>query len=49
LLWAERLTPDEVRLNVKARALVEKLVLRARQGTAPELVDLAGRLRMNLC
>ncbi|MEA2224315.1 MAG: hypothetical protein QOH83_2691 [Solirubrobacteraceae bacterium] len=49
LLWAERLTPDEIRLNVKARALVEKLVLRARQGTAPELVDLAGRLRMNLC
>lgn len=49
LLWAERLTPDEVRLNVKARALVEKLILRARQGTAPELVDLAGRLRMNLC
>jgi hypothetical protein len=49
LLRAERLTPDEVRLNVKARELVEKMILRARQGTAPELVDLAGRLRMNLC
>jgi len=49
LLWAERLTPDEVRLNGKARALVEKLILRARQGTAPELVGLATRLRINLC
>jgi transcriptional regulator with XRE-family HTH domain len=49
LLRAERLTPDEVRLNVKARALVEKLVARARQRAAPELLDFAGRLRIDLC
>jgi len=48
LLWAERLTPDEVRLNRKARALVEELITRARPGTAPELRDLATRLRVNV-
>jgi transcriptional regulator with XRE-family HTH domain len=49
LLHAERLTPDEVRLNGKARALVERLVARARQRPAPELLDFAGRLRLDLC
>ncbi len=49
LLHAERLTPDEVRLNGKARALVEKIVARARQRTTPELLDFAGRLRIDLC
>jgi transcriptional regulator with XRE-family HTH domain len=49
LLHAERLTPDEVRLNGKARALVEKLVARARQRAAPDLLDFAGRLRIDLC
>jgi transcriptional regulator with XRE-family HTH domain len=49
LLHAERLTPDEVRLNGKARALVERLVARARQRAAPDLLDFAGRLRIDLC
>jgi transcriptional regulator with XRE-family HTH domain len=48
LLWAERLTPDEVRLNRKARALVEDLVVRERPGTGPELRELASRLRVEL-
>lgn len=48
LLWAERLTPDEARLNGKARALVEELIVRARPGPARELHDLAGRLSLNL-
>lgn len=48
LLWAERLTPDEVRLNVKVRALVEQLVVRERPGTGPELRELAARLRLEL-
>lgn len=46
LLWAERFTPDDVRLNTKARALVEELVTRARPGAAPELRDLATRLNV---
>jgi transcriptional regulator with XRE-family HTH domain len=44
LLWAERLTPDDVRLSIKARALVEELLTRARRGAAPELRELATRL-----
>ncbi|MCA1680049.1 MAG: helix-turn-helix transcriptional regulator, partial [Actinobacteria bacterium] len=44
LLWAERLTPHEVRLNWKARALVEELTTRARPGAARELRDLAARV-----
>jgi transcriptional regulator with XRE-family HTH domain len=46
LLWAERLTPDDVRLSDKARALVEELVTRARPGAAPELRELATRLNV---
>jgi transcriptional regulator with XRE-family HTH domain len=46
LLWAERLTPDDVRLNTKARTLVEELLTRARPGAAPELRDLATRLNV---
>jgi transcriptional regulator with XRE-family HTH domain len=49
MLHAERLTPDEIRLNTKARTLVEKLVKRARQRTAPDLLDLAARLRIDIC
>jgi transcriptional regulator with XRE-family HTH domain len=48
LLLAERLTPDEVRLNAKARTLVEQLVVRERPGTGPELRALAERLRVEL-
>ena len=48
LLLAERLTPDEVRLNAKARSLVEDLVVRERPGTGPELRELASRLRLEL-
>jgi transcriptional regulator with XRE-family HTH domain len=48
LLLAERLTPDEVRLNAKARCLVEDLVVRERPGTGPELRELAARLRLEL-
>jgi hypothetical protein len=46
LLWAERLTPAEARLNRKARTLVEALVMRARPGTGPELHELAARMRV---
>jgi transcriptional regulator with XRE-family HTH domain len=46
LLWAERLTPDEVRLNPKARNLVEHLVVRAPSGAASELNELATRMRV---
>jgi transcriptional regulator with XRE-family HTH domain len=46
LLWAERLTPDDVRLSTKARSLVEELVTRARPGTATELRGLATRLKV---
>ena len=46
LLWAERLTPDEVRLNRKAHALVEELIARARPSTAPDLRGLAARLHV---
>jgi transcriptional regulator with XRE-family HTH domain len=48
LLSAERVTPDEIRLNAKARALVEELVVRERPGTGPELRELAARLRVEL-
>jgi len=48
LLAAERVTPDEVRLNAKARSLVEELVVRERPGTGPELRELAARLRVEL-
>jgi transcriptional regulator with XRE-family HTH domain len=46
LLWAERLTPDDVRLNAKARTLVEELVVRARPGAGSELRGLATRLNV---
>jgi transcriptional regulator with XRE-family HTH domain len=46
LLWAERLTPDDVRLSDTARALVEELLPRARPGATPELRDLATRLNV---
>jgi transcriptional regulator with XRE-family HTH domain len=46
LLWAERLTPDDVRLNSKARTLVEELVVRARPGAGSELRGLATRLNV---
>ncbi|MGH2941747.1 MAG: helix-turn-helix domain-containing protein [Solirubrobacteraceae bacterium] len=48
LLWAERLTPDEVRLNCKARSLVEDLIVRARRAATPELLDLSARLHISL-
>jgi transcriptional regulator with XRE-family HTH domain len=48
LLTAERVTPDEVRLNPKVRALVEELVVRERPGTGSELRELAARLRLEL-
>ena len=46
LLWAERLTPDDVRLSTKARGLVEEMVTRARPRAVPELRDLATRLKV---
>jgi transcriptional regulator with XRE-family HTH domain len=46
LLWAERLTPDDVRLSDTARALVAELLPRARPGATPELRDLATRLNV---
>jgi len=46
LLWAERLTPDDVRLSSTACTLVEELVTRARPGPSSELRDLATRLQV---
>lgn len=44
LLEPERLTPEELRYDPTARALVLDLLGRERRGAAPGLRELAGRM-----